>query len=394
MTINLDQKIDNIPFVANWLAQQAGKKPQMVYEYPLYTDARILGEVKGQCGPYSFLNLVSDHPDQRVRAGFIVRIAVTDIGDGDLRNRLKTDTARFHGGSLVDEISALSSLVLGVRVEAGDCSREFNLKSNDPFGRPQGWGRRVPPVLNIAANQPIIPSARTQTNLGDLLVLNSVTRLNQQQAVALIRAARLFKDALWIGESEPELAWLMLVSALESGAQCWSKGDYEPWQKMVKSKRDLSKFLLCSGGRTMLRKVSSFLGDSIGATKKFSTFCLHFLPSAPDHRPVEDWLRIDWSQKNWKKIFNKVYGYRSKALHVGIPFPIPMCEPPYIASSNGIPTERGLVALAMHGHGGTWAADDVPINLNLFVQVTRNILINWLREMSGSEEVEEVEPLQ
>jgi len=34
--------------------------------------------------------------------------------------------------------------------------------------------------------------------------------------VALTRAARLYQDALWMIESEPSLAWLLLVSAIET----------------------------------------------------------------------------------------------------------------------------------------------------------------------------------
>jgi hypothetical protein len=46
--------------------------------------------------------------------------------------------------------------------------------------------------------------------------------------VALIRAARLHQDAVWIAEQEPELAWLMLVSALETGAGRWDRSAGSP----------------------------------------------------------------------------------------------------------------------------------------------------------------------
>jgi hypothetical protein len=46
--------------------------------------------------------------------------------------------------------------------------------------------------------------------------------------VALIRTARLHQDAVWIAEQEPELAWLMLVSALETGAGRWDRSAGSP----------------------------------------------------------------------------------------------------------------------------------------------------------------------
>jgi hypothetical protein len=79
-----------------------------------------------------------------------------------------------------------------------------------------------------------------------------------------------------------------------------------------------------------------------------------------------------------KRALKKIYDYRSRALHNGTPFPLPMCECPTIHES--IFAEKPF-ALAYATSGGVWIADDIPMYLNTFEYIARNALINWWRSM-------------
>ena len=47
----------------------------------------------------------------------------------------KKDESLYHGGFWVDEIAALASVALGVRMHAGGISRKFK-PGQDPYGQP------------------------------------------------------------------------------------------------------------------------------------------------------------------------------------------------------------------------------------------------------------------
>jgi hypothetical protein len=90
------------------------------FEYPLYTDAHIVAEVEH--GPYSFLNAIP-LAQGTVRAAVILRFDWH--WEFPSLDWSKTDAQRYHGGSPPDEVAALASLAMGVRLRAGDSMREF-----------------------------------------------------------------------------------------------------------------------------------------------------------------------------------------------------------------------------------------------------------------------------
>ena len=98
--------------------------------------------------------------------------------------------------------------------------------------------------------------------------------------VALIRAARLHQDAVWIAEQEPELAWLMLVSALETGAGRWDRSAGSPIDQFRTSKPKLVEALdaRCSD---LIPFVAEEFSCLFGATRKFLAFTMKFFPDEP-----------------------------------------------------------------------------------------------------------------
>lgn len=136
---------------ANWLAFNQKNSLVETSEYPLFTDARIIGEQTEGFGPYKFLNTVPTmdgpgilQPSIYLRSEFYLA--------NDFPTMTETDSSSYHGGWFPDEIAAMISLCLGIRVKAGDASRRFR-PHEDPLGRPQIQRSRNQPALSINVNQ-------------------------------------------------------------------------------------------------------------------------------------------------------------------------------------------------------------------------------------------------
>jgi hypothetical protein len=113
----------------------------------------------------------------------------------------------------------------------------------------------------------------------------------------------------------------------------------------------------------------------LGAAEKFVAFVLRHLPPAPAARPPEH-AQVNWSRGAMRKAINRIYDYRSRALHAGVPFPIPMCYPPDNHREWNAPAERPT-AQAMGAAGAAWLAKDTPMTLNTFAYLVRGVLAHW-----------------
>jgi hypothetical protein len=285
----------------------------------------------------------------------------------------ETDTTRYHGGSPPDELAALMSLALGVRAKRGGQSRIFD--GSDPLGRPVAWaGQADPVILRGGKHQFILPSAVGSHSLEDLAPLRTLPLLSAAEAVALIRAARLYQDGLWIAESEPALAWIMLVSAIEAVALKWSQRIDTPVERLKYAKPDLVK-LLEAKCESILPDVAKMLADSFGSTRKFVDFLIEFFPRRPSRRPRAVYQRR-WNKEEFRKDLKTIYNHRSKALHRGTPFPAPMCGAPFREGRRSRPSER-LVAEGWAANEGVWQKKDVPMQLHLFEYIVRGALLRW-----------------
>ena len=90
------------------------------------------------------------------------------------------------------------------------------------------------PILPCSDGKLIIPEARNKILLNDLDQLLTYPNLTPEDAIILVRASRIYQDALWIAESEPELAWIMFVSAIETAADHWRKAQATPAENVEK----------------------------------------------------------------------------------------------------------------------------------------------------------------
>ena len=366
----------------NWLSFNRGDAWLGTQEFPLFTDAHIVGE--GAYGPYALLNPVAPYEPGSVRPGIILRASWHR--QYPRPNWQRTDSDFYHGGSPIEEIAAILSLVLGTRLRAGWNSRDF-----DPGGNPKGrptelWRRSSPmPHFRFGREGPVVPSAtQLDRQIAELAIINTVPSLSPAEAICLIRAARLYQDSLWLADSETSLAWVMLVSALETAANQWKRDRDPPVERLKASRPELYEYLYGLSAEAPVR-VAEQIVDSLGSAKKFVDFVKEFLPPAPPLRPPG--YQFSWEISDITRALRLIYRYRSKALHDGTPFPAPMCDSPRrLAQDWQAWTERptGLAASML---GSVWLAEDTPILFHTFEYIARNALLRWWQQVMDSKAV-------
>jgi len=355
----------------NWKKWSENHEGWFTCEYPLFTDAHVTGELTKNLGPYQFINAVPRSLGKCVALTLILRVEIPG-GMGDIPPMEETDDFCYHGGTMIDELAALLSLQMGIRLRAGKSIRTF-YPEGDPKGRPEAFEMPPDPVTPQYSDWPVVPNVRGKHPMPEPTLFSRLIELNAADAIVLIKTSRLYQDALWISESQPEMSWLMMVSAVETAAHHWRQSNEKPVERLRISQPKLEQILISSGGEDHLSRVAEIMAPYMGATKKFIDFVMKFLPSPPSIRPPE-WAQCSWDPRNMKKALSKIYNHRSKALHGGIPFPKPMCTPPMKA--------EGFLAEKPHGkaafeRGGVWVEDDLPMVLNTFEFITRNVLLRW-----------------
>ena len=205
----------------------------------------------------------------------------------------------FSGNSCwtTDEIAALASLRLGIRLKAGDEVRLFGNYSTDPLGTPRASCKKRPEIY-FKERKPILPGVVKTVNIESLSDIGKLKHIAPSQYASLVRAARQYQDAIWIAESEPELAWLMLVSSIETAANEWAMQDISPLEKIKQSRPELSELVIAQSNEDLLAAIAEEIAPTLGATNKFVKFCLQFMPMPPEERP-DEFARIKWSKKGF-----------------------------------------------------------------------------------------------
>jgi hypothetical protein len=366
----------------NWRGYVEGKPCSRTVEARLYTDVWIVGEIPN-LGPYSFLNtLAGNHTYRQGQARPAVVLRVALHAEHHLEAvRLKNNYEHYHGGDFTDEMAAIASLFLGIRMKAGAVDREF-MPGRDPLGNPIQLGGKGTPVLPPTVDAPQIPRLMTNSNLLNLNTLNSFPNQSVQDSNALIKAARMYQQAIWICDSDPSLAWLLLISAVEIAAVQWAGSAGTPAERLQTSMPELYE-LLQKSEESLIEPVAGLLVDYTKATKKFVDFLVEFLPEPPALRP-SSFLRFAYTKEAMKSAAVIIYGHRSKSLHSGTAFPMPMCNPPWLFSSDGNVDpayQETVMGLATSTGSATWNQKETPMLLNAFEHIARGAILNWWQSL-------------
>lgn len=233
------------------------------------------------------------------------------------------------------------------------------------------------------SDAPQIPTLFGQRELREISLLDSFPDLDREAAIVLVKSARLYQQALWVCDTTPETAWLLLVSAIETAAGYWNAAQMTPAERLNRSYPQLVRVLRENAGDSLVDKVAAELHKLIAATGKFIGFCTTFAPDPPENRP--QFGRFDFAAAAYKDAIEKIYRYRSRALHGGTPFPSPMCWPPRTHHDVRVALEERPLGLGAGALGSTWVADDLPMLLHVFAHITRGALLKWWRSLAPSQ---------
>ena len=358
-----------------WLAANQGGEPLAMYEVQFYSDAHLIGACKPieRC-PFVVLNAF---PYLAIGTlAHVLTLRVCFYTQQRMPKWDKTDVTRYYGGRIEDEVAALMSLLLGVRLQAGGVTREFN--HQDALGVPRG-DTQVPasplPTLHHHGRWRI-PAARQQRNLGDYVhpLFDTYPSLTPSEAIALVRAARLYQRALWVSETTPELAWLHLVAAIEVLAVHEHCDTVDDAQLLAEVIPDLHETLNIHGGKALIDACAPLLSPMLESTKRFVGFLKAFGPlESPPARPKGAINIIAWELTELEVQYKRIYNCRSRALHSGEPFPAPMNE----HAGDGPDYGETIHGSAQYTQDAVWLKRDVPMRLHVFEYVTRSALLLW-----------------
>lgn len=378
-----------------WNKERDGRKETGVIEYPLFSDAYSFVDdiVINQC-PYQILAPDNTPKNNLVLMRLILRVKLYETESSTTESPINEAPFDFYlQTNPHEQIASLLSLCLGVRIKVGAISRIFN--NTDPLGIPcTANTHENPPPVSLIGDHVVLPSALRNIYENDSIFslstieqhLSSFIRLTPEQAELLVCAAKLYRDALWLIETEPQLAWIMLVSALEVIAAKHITLNATPKEVFEDLHPDLtSEILSRQDGTTLLSKIADIFIDKKLVGKKYLNFLLDFLPEPPPIRGLLN-MQIDWSElkrNNNKNPLMTIYDYRSKALHAGKPFPLEMCYGP---RGTGIPyelTEKPQSAHVIH-EGKHLKNKPGPMLINTFEYIVRNALLNWWNKCGNS----------
>jgi hypothetical protein len=370
----------------------AGAPELLAEELPLFSDARFLGHMVEGLGPYKVLNALGyPHEPGTLAPCLVLRQEAHLENEIDLVTQAfrtgKGDVVSYVGGPAQDEFAALFALAHTSRVAPGEVTRWFRQNDTDPRGTPVQLSGALPTLISRGRRTPLPTLARTIALSPDLL--GTYPRLDWPTARELARAARSYRLAVWEAEADPNLAWLLLVSAVEAAANEWARLNNltvsSPAALLEAMRPDFAERLREVSGpyaEAVLTEVGTSLNDVLRAQWKFKTFLLTYGLHPPQPRP-KAWP-LEWNEQGLKKRIDQVYTYRSKALHASIPFPPPMSEAPFPSEDdNGKQAWSERPSGSTYHMGGLWTEAELPMNLHAFHHLASVALCQWWKEVAG-----------
>ena len=260
-------------------------------------------------------------------------------------------------------------------MQAGSVERTFEVDA-DPRGRPIRWGGKMSPVLLAHRGGAQIPRAAGERHTTHLGAFSRLDELDDASCSILLKAARLYQQAIWIADADPNVAWLLLVSAAETVAASRSAGTEDHMEQLQLWKPELAELLQTNCSPEVASRVAVMLADYTRSTKKFIGFLTTYAPQPPQERPRHDWERFDFTVGGIKNAASQVYGHRSRFLHAGTVMPAPMCWPPQCVDASGV-SQEVPIGLAGGTKRANWSRESTPMLLHTFEYLVRGALLKW-----------------
>jgi hypothetical protein len=364
----------------NWRAAGDGLPVRSAAEFALYSDTHFIDQIQADLGPYQFLNVLplrSGDP-----ATWQSELALVLRANDHLADPSEPMTQTWLVNSTIDDdLGALMSLALRTRVHPGGVTRVFGTDGSDEKGMPGEWFHRRPYLPMPSPGAPLqLPALKRTVDLKEALGLLPIfARLGPETSSALVRAARLYRDGIWIADGDPNEAWIKLVSAVETAAAAWAADGSTPSERLTESMPDLVQTLLAAGGNDLVEAVAPGLAPLVGSTRRFRDFGMAFAPEPPSIRPP-GFMQFDWN--DMRKGLGVVYKWRSRALHDGIPFPWVSSTPPRVELDGSI--QETAFGEGVYEQGRLIDRKELPMLLNTFEHIASGALRGWWASLGAT----------
>jgi len=314
------------------------------------------GDTLGTCnfGPYYFCiwEFSFDKKDGDERK-LCLRIRERSYSQDDILWEAFDKKGFYHGGDIADEILALSSLFLQRRFKRGPTVR---------------WDDKphLIPKYKEWIDRSLIVGKRKLSELPSWFEL--VKGLDDNLHQKFILATRLYHQAILIIEEQPDLAYLNLISVIETlcREQKIKKVDLHELDtglaKLVDSIEDLEL-------KTKIEQ--AILKREHLICRKFREFIIkHTEKSFWDYegRPKLGQIKSD----DLRKLLNRIYDQRSNTLHEGQPFPPNVFRSPLQGSE--IEFSKGMIE-----KGRRWEEKDYIPNPHFFEKLVNHVLKTYLK---------------
>ena len=377
----------------NAKAWQSGLPSSCALEIACYTDHPDLtfgfrSDPYVALTPLSTTDILTHYTSGLPRLGVVIRIEQhLPLSDPDSYlpdDWDQDDPIVHHGGDAAQELAALLSLSLGIRLRAGGIMRVFHSSDESPRGHAHEFDSGIPylpplPPVGFRILPYTSSNGRTIEFSNARKLFDTYANLPPLEALALVRSARAYQEALWIAESDPRQAWLRLVSAVE--AISGLAPDMAAEDALREAHPEMADRVLRTRDPVLIDWVTTKLVHQARSTAKFLSFLKTFEPRAPRQRPAQRY-RVDWT--TLRKQMDDIYEYRSADLHAGKPFPDPMCRPPSISKRYHIAEEIAWIDRNWSGKA--------PIHLHMFEYVARSAIQAWWHS-AGTQEIGREKPI-
>jgi hypothetical protein len=360
----------------NWRAFDTGAGERENYDDELQSDLSFTGGPV-TFGPFTLSAVIRNSsavgPTVIMRAGLHAHLIPEIVVDG---KPVKADSSAYHGGQMSDELAALVSLILGVRLRVAGTLRLSGIHQEED-SLPSMYFE-VPRLAQPGrAGREVIPRALERpASLDALSRLATFPGIDEVAQVELVRSARSYASGLWWANEDPNQAWLQFVTAMEIAAKRRQLLTAQPVDLLADLWPQLWEALEPSSD-AVKGEVAKLLAPQMKATRTFIDFMQACVPAPPEVRP-EDYDQVEWASMG--KHARVIYGHRSDALHSGKPFPMPMLERPRRTGSGAM--EEKPPGLNAGGLGGVWDATESPMLLSTFEYITRGALLHWWDELA------------
>lgn len=374
----------------NWRALQVGQPARassrtdsavvlpLWQEFGLHSDSPLVGELI--VGPYRLLHAFPSQQSTpgRAQLTFVLRSRDHLLDPSwDPIDLDEQNVQAYAGGDHGEQMASLLALALARRMRSGGAMRHGY--EQEPEGKPF-FTDYHPPSLIAPRHRSVLPEIAEPASVEDASqYLDVFSRLSGPDAVAVMRAAHQYADALWLCDADPRISWIKLFGALEAAANRWDCTTQEDTSTQLQRRHPGMYDQLLRTTPEAIPIVAKSLSRILGAESKMIDFVLAHTPQPPTRRPELGQLDFGELEPNLRVL----YDHRSRDLHGGIPFPEPLCRPP-VSDSSGVPLEVFPALGAANGEA-SWPADRLPMFLHTFVYIVGGTLRNWWLTLPAGE---------